>query len=119
VADILVSALVTPIVTATRWKRMWLLGAAACDLQAIINHTCLFASLFNLAAIAVSRIRKVWFFYEGSPQQGDPRLSGHDAVGGARTRTRDRRLLTDLRADTLAAEPPTSRNKRGGEREGE
>ncbi|GFN98768.1 melatonin-related receptor [Plakobranchus ocellatus] len=163
VADILVSALVTPIVTATRWKRMWLLGAAACDLQAIINHTCLFASLFNLAAIAVSRlvvtrrpgryhslfstnycclyISIIWCFsivysllpvmgwgefrYDAkryncifsSPQQGDLRLSGHDAGGGARTR--DRRLPIDLRGDTLAAEPPTSRNERGGEREGE
>ncbi|GFN89119.1 hypothetical protein PoB_001562500 [Plakobranchus ocellatus] len=44
-----------------------------------------------------------------SPQQGDFRLqgplSGQDAGGGSRTR--DRRIPADLRADVLATVPPT------------
>ncbi|GFN74334.1 hypothetical protein PoB_000084000 [Plakobranchus ocellatus] len=46
-----------------------------------------------------------------SPQQGDLRLSGppsgQGACGGARTH--DRRIPTDIRADSLATVPPTSR----------
>ncbi|GFN88981.1 hypothetical protein PoB_001548700, partial [Plakobranchus ocellatus] len=49
------------------------------------------------------------FLYTARPQQGDLRLSGappgQGADGGARTR--DRRVLADLRAYTLATEPPT------------
>ncbi|GFO46999.1 hypothetical protein PoB_007350400 [Plakobranchus ocellatus] len=52
-----------------------------------------------------------------SPQQGDLRLSGspsgHGAGGGARTR--DRRVPSDLRADSLATVPPTPREPLGSE----
>ncbi|GFO45566.1 hypothetical protein PoB_007207100 [Plakobranchus ocellatus] len=40
-----------------------------------------------------------------SPQQGDLRLSGQGGSGGARAR--DRRVLADLMADSLATVPPT------------
>ncbi|GFO03311.1 hypothetical protein PoB_002981600 [Plakobranchus ocellatus] len=48
--------------------------------------------------------RKVTF----SPQQGDFRLSGPPSGQGAGdgARTRDRRIPADLRADSLATEPP-------------
>ncbi|GFN96276.1 hypothetical protein PoB_002278200 [Plakobranchus ocellatus] len=48
-----------------------------------------------------------WFLYLASPHQGDLRLSGppsgQDAVGGARTR--DRRVLADLRVDSFSPTP--------------
>ncbi|GFO04009.1 hypothetical protein PoB_003051400 [Plakobranchus ocellatus] len=52
----------------------------------------------------------VGFLYIASPQQGDLRLSGSMSGQGAsgRTRTRDRRVPADLRADSLANEPPTA-----------
>ncbi|GFO00080.1 one cut domain family member [Plakobranchus ocellatus] len=43
-----------------------------------------------------------------SPQQGDLRLSGQGAGGGARTR--NRRVPADFRVDSIATEPPTSPN---------
>ncbi|GFO33440.1 hypothetical protein PoB_005994500 [Plakobranchus ocellatus] len=51
------------------------------------------------------RIRKKCLrsLYIASPQQGDLKRSGEGAGGGARTR--DRRVPTDLRADSLAIEP--------------
>ncbi|KAK3719760.1 hypothetical protein RRG08_040063 [Elysia crispata] len=55
VADLLVSILVMPILTVTRWRKVWPLSDSLCDFQAIINHVCMFASLFSLAAIAVNR----------------------------------------------------------------
>ena len=55
VADLLVSLMVMPIVAVTRWRREWLLGESFCDFQAILNHMCMFASLFSLAAVAVNR----------------------------------------------------------------
>ncbi|GFO47769.1 protein prune homolog-like protein [Plakobranchus ocellatus] len=49
------------------------------------------------------------FLYKASPQQGDLRFlglpSGRGADGGARTR--NRRVPTDLRADSQATVPPT------------
>ncbi|GFO28272.1 hypothetical protein PoB_005477700 [Plakobranchus ocellatus] len=47
--------------------------------------------------------------FEASPQQGDLRLSGPPSGQGAGggTRTRDRRVPADLRADSLATVPPT------------
>ncbi|GFO27577.1 hypothetical protein PoB_005408200 [Plakobranchus ocellatus] len=53
---------------------------------------------------------RIWFLYRASPQQGDLRISGppsgRDASGGARIR--ERMVLADLRADSLATVPPTS-----------
>ncbi|GFR67881.1 G protein-coupled receptor 161 [Elysia marginata] len=46
---------VLPIVTATRWLRLWPLKDAACDFIAVVNHFCTCASLFSLVAIAVNR----------------------------------------------------------------
>ncbi|GFN96660.1 hypothetical protein PoB_002316600 [Plakobranchus ocellatus] len=48
-----------------------------------------------------------WLLYMASQQQGDLRLSGQGAGGGARTR--NRRIPADLRADSLATVPPTPR----------
>ncbi|GFO16987.1 Williams-Beuren syndrome chromosomal region 27 protein [Plakobranchus ocellatus] len=47
--------------------------------------------------------------YQKFPQQGDLRLSGPPSgqSASAGVRTRDRRVPSDLRADSLAAEPPT------------
>ncbi|GFO07164.1 hypothetical protein PoB_003366900 [Plakobranchus ocellatus] len=57
------------------------------------------------------RLTRVWFLQIASPQQGDLRLSdplsGLGAGGGARTR--DRRIPTDHRADSLATGPSTPR----------
>ncbi|GFO26044.1 hypothetical protein PoB_005254900 [Plakobranchus ocellatus] len=49
------------------------------------------------------------FLYIASPQQGDLRLSGPPSGQGAGggTRTRDRMVPADLRADSLATVPPT------------
>ncbi|GFO04983.1 hypothetical protein PoB_003148800 [Plakobranchus ocellatus] len=56
----------------------------------------------------------LWPSWYVSPQQGDLRLSGppsgQDARGGARTR--DRRIPADLRASSLAFEPPTPQKKK-------
>ncbi|GFO18006.1 hypothetical protein PoB_004451100 [Plakobranchus ocellatus] len=54
------------------------------------------------------------FLYIASPQQGDLRLSGPSSgqAAGGGARTRDRRVPTDLRADSLAtvpSTPPTTR----------
>ncbi|GFO37148.1 hypothetical protein PoB_006365300 [Plakobranchus ocellatus] len=57
---------------------------------------------------------RVWFLYITSPQQGDIRLSGppsgQGAGGGAQTR--DRRVPTGLRVDSLATMPSTPPNVR-------
>ncbi|GFN76915.1 hypothetical protein PoB_000342100 [Plakobranchus ocellatus] len=54
-------------------------------------------------------LQTILFVHIASPQQGDLRLSGLPSrlgtSGGARTR--DRRVPADLRADSLATEPPT------------
>ncbi|GFN98619.1 hypothetical protein PoB_002512500 [Plakobranchus ocellatus] len=49
------------------------------------------------------------FLYIANPQQGDLRLLGppSDQGTGGGARTRDRRVPADLRADSLATEPPT------------
>ncbi|GFO39020.1 hypothetical protein PoB_006552500 [Plakobranchus ocellatus] len=51
------------------------------------------------------------FLYRASPQQGDLRLSGPPSGQGAGggSRTRDRGVPADLRADSLATVPPTPR----------
>ncbi|GFO37624.1 hypothetical protein PoB_006412900 [Plakobranchus ocellatus] len=56
-----------------------------------------------------------WFLYIASPQQGDLRLSGpppgQDADG--KSRSCDRRIPVDLRADSLATIPPTPPRQKG------
>ncbi|GFO22358.1 hypothetical protein PoB_004886300 [Plakobranchus ocellatus] len=49
---------------------------------------------------------------QSSPQQGDLRLSGPPSGKGTGdgARTRDRRVPSDLRADSQATVPPTPRN---------
>ncbi|GFO44451.1 eukaryotic translation initiation factor 3 subunit f [Plakobranchus ocellatus] len=62
-----------------------------------------------------------FFLYKASPQQGDLKLScppsGQGAGDGARNR--DRRVPADLRADTLATEPPTPPRKWGEDKKEE
>ncbi|GFO12395.1 hypothetical protein PoB_003890000 [Plakobranchus ocellatus] len=52
----------------------------------------------------------VWSLYIASPQEGDFRLSGHpsDQGAGGRTRTRDRNIPAELRADSLDTVPLTT-----------
>ncbi|GFO25150.1 hypothetical protein PoB_005165500 [Plakobranchus ocellatus] len=47
--------------------------------------------------------------HNSSPQQSDLRLSGHPSgrSTGSGTRTRDRRVPAELRADSLVTVPPT------------
>ncbi|GFO10004.1 hypothetical protein PoB_003650900 [Plakobranchus ocellatus] len=49
-----------------------------------------------------------WFLYTANPQQVNLRFSGPPSgqVVGGGARTRDRRVLADLRADSLATVPP-------------
>ncbi|GFO27848.1 hypothetical protein PoB_005435300 [Plakobranchus ocellatus] len=52
---------------------------------------------------------EAWFLYIARPQQRDLRLPGppSDQGAGGGARTRDRKVPADLRADSLATEPPT------------
>ncbi|GFN99020.1 hypothetical protein PoB_002552600 [Plakobranchus ocellatus] len=58
---------------------------------------------------AGKRSSAIGFLYIASPQQGDLRLSGPPSGQGASSgaQTRDRRVPTDLRADSLATVPST------------
>ncbi|GFO46627.1 hypothetical protein PoB_007313200 [Plakobranchus ocellatus] len=97
--------------SAVVWGRVYvlLLDYAECPLLSRVSLLWSCLGLFSVSAPHNGVAQRSIKTDQSSPQQGDLRLSGppsgHGADGGARTR--ERRIPTDLRADSLATMPPT------------
>ncbi|GFN81095.1 hypothetical protein PoB_000760100 [Plakobranchus ocellatus] len=69
---------------------------------------------YVIGSVTDTTVKRVWFLYIASTQQGDLRLSGPppgQSAGGS-SRTRVRRVPAYLRADSLATVPPTPQLRR-------